>query len=93
MAKYLILNTVFIVLVLLVFRIKPRIPKRVWWITLLIMLILTAIFDSLIVGYDIVGYNLNNISQIYIFKAPIEDFAYTLLAVILIPFIWGSIKK
>lgn len=93
MAKYLILNIVFIILVLLVFRIKPRIPKRVWWITLLIMLILTAIFDSLIVGFDIVGYNLNNISQIYIFKAPIEDFAYTLLAVILIPFIWGSIKK
>lgn len=93
MAKYLILNTVFIVLVLLVFRIKPRIPKRVWWITLLIMLILTAIFDSLIVGFDIVGYNLNNISQIYIFKAPIEDFAYTILAVIIIPFIWGSIKK
>lgn len=93
MAKYLILNFVFIIVVLLLFRVKPRRPSRLWWLTLFSMIILTAVFDSLIVYSGIVGYNLDNISQIYIFKAPVEDFAYTLVAVILIPLIWKRLDK
>ena len=52
------------------------------------LLVLTAVFDSLIVGLDLVSYNLAHILGIYIGKAPIEDFSYTLTAAIVVPLLW-----
>ncbi len=58
------------------------------WVILAIMLVLTAIFDSLIVG-RVVTYTLASLSGIYIGIIPVEDFSYTFAAVI----ITLSIKK
>jgi lycopene cyclase domain-containing protein len=52
------------------------------------MLLLTAIFDNLIIATGIVAYEPQNISGIMIGVAPIEDFAYTIAAVLLITTIW-----
>lgn len=52
------------------------------------MLVLTAIFDNLIIATGIVAYDAANISGIKIGVAPIEDFAYTVAAVLLITTIW-----
>lgn len=52
------------------------------------MLLLTAIFDNLIIATGIVAYDAANISGIKIGVAPIEDFAYTIAAVLLITTIW-----
>lgn len=52
------------------------------------MLLLTAIFDNLIIATGIVAYDSANISGIKIGVAPIEDFAYTIAAVLLITTIW-----
>jgi lycopene cyclase domain-containing protein len=52
------------------------------------MLLLTAIFDNLIIATGIVAYESANISGIKIGVAPIEDFAYTIAAVLLITTIW-----
>lgn len=52
------------------------------------MFILTAIFDSLIIALSIVDYDSSKILGINILNAPIEDFAYTIAAVILVPSLW-----
>jgi lycopene cyclase domain-containing protein len=55
---------------------------------LAILLVLTIIFDSLIIHYGIVAYDSTKILGIYIAKAPIEDFAYTVAVVFVVPFLW-----
>lgn len=90
MATYLALNLIFI---LVTTSSIAAITGWHWigkafWATLLLLLILTAVFDNLIVGLSIVGYDTAKILQIYIGKAPIEDFMYTILAVVLVPAMW-----
>lgn len=97
MATYLILNIIFILVVvslLACFR-TLKLDRNSLYIGL-ILIILTAIFDSLIVASGIVAYNENKILGIYIFKAPIEDFFYSILATIIVPSIWkltGRLKN
>ena len=56
--------------------------------TVAALLIMTAIFDNFIVGSGIVAYNQQTLSGAFIGFAPIEDFAYTLVAAVLIPLTW-----
>ena len=66
---------------------------RVRWgaagIGLVVMLILTAIFDNMIIGFGLVDYDAALISGIRIGVAPVEDFAYTVLAMIVVPVVWA----
>lgn len=64
-------------------------PTKAWWQMLLILLILTAIFDSIIVGSGIVGYNLDKILGLRLGFAPVEDFFYAVLAAIVVPTLWN----
>lgn len=57
------------------------------------MIILTAIFDNLIVLSGIVAYDESKLIGLKIGVVPIEDFAYTLVAVLLVPAIWKAVKK
>lgn len=61
--------------------------------TLTVLLLLTLIFDNLIIIAGIVEYSSNRISGIYLFRAPIEDFAYTIGMVLLIPLLWKLTGK
>jgi lycopene cyclase domain-containing protein len=67
------------------------------WLTvtkvLLPMLLLTTVFDNLIIASGIVAYDPNNISGIKIGVAPIEDFGYTIAAALLMPTIWFFVEK
>lgn len=63
-----------------------RWQKLCWTVSAL--LIVTAVFDNFIVGSGIVAYNPDTLSGIFIGFAPIEDFAYTLVAAVLIPLTW-----
>ena len=56
--------------------------------TVAALLIMTAIFDNFIVGSGIVAYNPQTLSGAFIGFAPIEDFAYTLAALLMIPALW-----
>jgi lycopene cyclase domain-containing protein len=58
-------------------------------ITLVVLLAFTAVFDNLIIGAGIVAYDPAKISGIYIGIAPIEDFAYSVAAVLVLPTLWG----
>lgn len=93
MVMYLLVNLIFILIVIVIFRIKPKKPSRVAVLTLGALLVLTAIFDSLIVGFGIVSYDPSRILGIFIGKAPIEDFFYAVLAVVLVPTIWKLAGK
>jgi lycopene cyclase domain-containing protein len=90
MMTYLLLNLVFIAVVCGVIAIvmKPRRVSRAIIITLAVLLVLTMVFDNLIVGLSIVDYNPDKILGIRIGFAPIEDFMYAILAVILVPAVW-----
>jgi len=88
MATYIVVNIVFLLVILGVLRIRPRRPTATWWITLIALFVLTAIFDNVIIGLDIVGYDQAKLLGLYIGNAPIEDFFYALLAAIIVPALW-----
>lgn len=83
---YLLLDIVFLAIAVVVFLIRrPKLSYKKLLILMLIMMLLTAIFDNLIIQFGIVAYNADTISGWYVFKAPIEDFSYTLAACLLVP--------
>jgi lycopene cyclase domain-containing protein len=57
-------------------------------VALAVLLVLTACFDSVIVGLGIVGYDSSRILGLRIGTAPIEDFAYPVAAALAIPALW-----
>ena len=57
-------------------------------ITAVVLLILTAVFDNVMIAAGLFGYNPERISGAFIGSAPLEDFAYTLAAVMLLPALW-----
>jgi lycopene cyclase domain-containing protein len=93
MATYLILNLVFIAAVILFLRFPLRRPNRKALVVLGILLALTTVFDSMLVGFGIVGYDTDKILGLYIGNAPVEDFFYSILAALLIPFLWRLLER
>ncbi|WP_433122312.1 lycopene cyclase domain-containing protein [Arthrobacter koreensis] len=53
-----------------------------------VLLALTAVFDNLMIAVDLFGYNPERISGAFLGLAPLEDFAYPLAAVLLLPALW-----
>lgn len=91
---YLLLNAIFIFISLLVAAIGLR--GKEWLKVGMVLgplLILTAIFDNLIILSGIVAYDPNNISGVKIGVAPIEDFAYSIAVALLMPTIWQFLEK
>lgn len=72
-------------------------PQRLAWrptvAVLIVLLLLTALFDSVIVGEHIVAYNHLKIIGQYIGKAPLEDFAYPVAAVFVVPYLWSHYAR
>ena len=58
----------------------------------LVMFALTAIFDNVIVGTGIVAYDDDLLLGIKILYAPIEDFAYTAVALVLVPSLFNLFR-
>ncbi len=86
------LNAIFLAIaavVALVALLTRRAPR--WLAVLLaagILLILTAVFDNVMIAIGLVGYDSALISGVFIGRAPVEDFAYTIAAVVLLPSVW-----
>lgn len=68
-------------------------PARPLVLTGLVLIALTAIFDNVIVALDIVAYDETKILGIRVPFAPIEDFSYTLGAVMLVPTLWTLLGR
>lgn len=53
-----------------------------------VVLVMTAGFDNVMIAVGLFGYNLDRISGAFLGLAPLEDFAYAVAAVILLPSLW-----
>lgn len=87
---YLLLNLVFLLTVLIWVPFSTWRPTRAWWITFVAVIVLTLIFDPVIISLGIVDYNINHIIGIRILGAPIEDLFYAVYAVLIVPLIWHT---
>ena len=54
-----------------------------------VVLILTAVFDNVLVATGIVGYDPALISGAKVGVAPLEDFAYAIAGLVLLPSLWS----
>jgi len=74
--------------------VSRRAPR---WLAVLIalgiLLVITAVFDNVLVGLGFVGYDRALISGVFLGNAPIEDFAYTVAAAILLPSLWTLLAR
>jgi lycopene cyclase domain-containing protein len=57
-------------------------------VTVVVLVALTAVFDNVIVGTGIVGYDPTRILGLRVGVAPIEDFAYAIAAALALPALW-----
>ena len=90
---YLLLNAIFIAVSLFALLLVPKNRWPAYLVAMVPMLALTAIFDNLIIASGIVAYDANKISGLFIGLAPIEDFAYTIAAVLIVPSVWSAMTK
>ena len=93
MITYLILNVLFLLTLIMFIPTKFTKPSKAWWVTLVGLLILTAIFDPLIIHFDIVNYSSSKILGVTLLGAPIEDFFYALYAAAIVPLIWNKLGQ
>lgn len=94
MLTYLLLNSVVLAVVSTVtIRVLRTYPPRPLYYTLALLLILTLVFDNVIILLGIVAYNSAHTLGVQLWRAPIEDFAYTIAAVMLVPYLWNKGKK
>jgi lycopene cyclase domain-containing protein len=86
-----VVATVFVAAVIVVRR-RPAEARRglagVFGLTFGLLLVLTAVFDNVMIAIGLVGYDEGRISGAFVGIAPLEDFAYALAAVFLLPSLW-----
>lgn len=97
---YLGLNALFLVPVvgvgvwaLIVARTREGFRAASWYICLGVLLGMTALFDNIMIGIGLVGYDPKLNSGLFVGLAPLEDFAYALAAAILLPAIWVLLPR
>lgn len=89
---YWLLNLVFLGIVLLVAASAILLKRSPRWgavgITAIVLLVMTAIFDNVMIGVGLVAYEPEHLSGIFVGIAPLEDFSYAIAAVVLLPSLW-----
>jgi lycopene cyclase domain-containing protein len=67
-------------------------PSRRWWAagasTLAVLLVLTAVFDSLMIAADLFRFDEDQLLGARVGRAPVEDFAWPVAAVLTLPSLW-----
>ena len=81
------------VVLLLVARDRRRRVLAACGITLVVLLATTVVFDSIIVGTRIVGYDDGRILGLRLGLAPVEDFAYPIAAAVVLPALWLALTR
>ena len=94
---YWMLNAIFLAVVLAVViatLLERRSPR---WsslaLVMVIVLLMTALFDNIMIGVGLVGYDETRISGVFVGIAPLKDFAYAVAAVVLLPTLWTLLGR
>ena len=86
---YWLLNAIFLAPVLVIGILAAR---RLRWpalgITAAVLLIMTAVFDNIMISVGLVDYAPQLISGAFVGIAPLEDFAYAVAAIVGLPSLW-----
>lgn len=93
MATYVIMNILFIAAWSVALRLRVPRPWHVLALMIIVLVVLTAIFDSLIIGMDFVAYDESKILGWRIGLAPVEDFFYSFFAILLVPALWHRFQS
>jgi lycopene cyclase domain-containing protein len=97
--SYWALNAIFLIAVLAVALAAVLWRHRrgpVWasvGLTASLLVLLTALFDNIMIGVGLVGYSARLIGGAFIGMAPFEDFAYPIAAAVLLPAVWCLIPS
>ncbi|WP_084499510.1 lycopene cyclase domain-containing protein [Brevibacterium album] len=67
---------------------RARLSRTASLITALVLLTLTAVFDNIMIAVGLVAYGDAQISGIRLGLMPVEDFSYTVFAVLALPALW-----
>lgn len=86
---YWALNAVFLALVAVATLVAAR---RLKWaavgLTAAVVLVMTAVFDNIMISVGLVAYNPALITGAFLGVAPLEDFAYAIAAIVGLPSLW-----
>lgn len=58
-----------------------------------VLAVLTAVFDNVMISAGLFDYDTSKRLGIVLYRAPIEDFAYPLAAVVLLPALWHLLRR
>jgi lycopene cyclase domain-containing protein len=65
---------------------------RGWWsataLVAVVLFVLTAAFDSMMIAADLFRYDTGSLTGLRVFLVPVEDFAWPLVAVLVLPALW-----
>ena len=92
---YALMNTPFILAALVIsFYFDRQVFRRKSTRTLLILLlVMTTIFDTYLTRMPIVGYNQDALLGVKLGTIPVEDYAYTIVLAFLPPSVWRKYGK
>jgi small toxic polypeptide LdrA/B/C/D len=94
---YLTLSAVFVVVAVVVaavaWRRAPRGHVPAMLITAAVLVVLTALFDTVMIATGLFAYSDAHLSGPLIGLAPIEDFAYPIAGVLLLAGLWNVIAR
>lgn len=74
---------------------RPRFGRRMLasLLAAAALVVLTAVFDNLMIAAGLVGYPPENLSGLRIGVAPLEDFAYPACGAFLLPAVWTLLGR
>jgi lycopene cyclase domain-containing protein len=68
-----------------------------WWRTTvtvaLVLVVLTAVFDSIMISFDLFRYDTAALLGLRVVRVPIEDFAWPVAAALALPALWALLGR
>jgi lycopene cyclase domain-containing protein len=68
-----------------------------WWRTTvtvaLVLVVLTAVFDSIMISFDLFRYDTAALLGLRVARVPIEDFAWPVAAALVLPALWALLGR
>lgn len=76
--------------------VRRRLTRR-WWaatgLAAVTLLVLTAVFDSLMIAADLFRFDADLLLGVRVGLAPLEDLAWPLVAVLVLPALWAALGR